>query len=79
MNTHIIIPFDGKSWLPAQLHKGKGPPLDRVRELRRGRWTRTSGRLRDDGVEAFWNSGTGCRVLVMPEAKAVEISREGSK
>lgn len=76
MRVHVIIHFDGSRWLPAQFHKSDGPPLDRVRTLLKGRWTKSSGHLERDGAAAFWNSGSGCRVLVMTESAAMQMASQ---
>ncbi len=66
----VIVHYDGRTWLPAQLHRSDGPPLDRIRELLGGRWTRSTGSIQHEGVAAFWNSVNGRRVMVMTEAAA---------
>ena len=73
MEAHVIVHFDGRQWMPAQLHRSDGPPLNRVRELLKGRWTKSSGHLVKDGASAFWNSNTGRRVIVMTAATAKMI------
>lgn len=77
-STHVIVHFDGSSWGPAQYHRGEGPPLNRVRELLKGRWTRTSGHIERDGVAAFWNDGNNRRVLVMTESEAMKLVMEAA-
>lgn len=74
MSTHVIMHFNGRDWLPAQLHKSEGPPFSRVRELLRGRWTRITGHIERDGAAAFWNANNGTRVLVMTEAVARQVA-----
>ncbi len=73
-DTHVIIHFDGRQWGPAQYHRSEGAPLIRIRELLKGRWTRSSGHIERDGVAAFWNSNNGHRVLVMTEAEALKLT-----
>ena len=62
---HLITPYDPakQAWEPTQVHEGN--PLPRVREILGGRWTRSSGMLKDDMAAAFWNAGNGRRVFVI--------------
>lgn len=78
MNTHVIMHFNGSDWLPAQLHKSKGPPFGLVRDLLKGRWTRITGHIERDGAAAFWNAANGNRVLVMTEATARQVAAGAS-
>ena len=78
MDTHVIMHYDGREWRPAQLHRSDGPPFNRVRELLRGRWTRSSGHLVRDGASAFWNSNNGHRVLVLTREVAQRMLMESS-
>lgn len=73
MKAHVIMHFNGSDWSPAQLHRGEGLPLNRVRELLKGRWTRSTGHIERDGAAAFWNAGNGHRVLVMTERAAMTL------
>lgn len=78
MNEHVIMHFDGREWGPAQRHRSDGPPFNRVRELLRGRWTRSSGHVAQDGAAAFWNDANNRRVLVMTEAAALQLMAEAA-
>lgn len=76
MNEHVIMHFDGREWGPAQRHRSDGPPFNRVRELLKGRWTRSSGHVARDGAAAFWNDVNNRRVLVMTAATAQKLVAE---
>jgi hypothetical protein len=62
---HLIMPYDPatRSWTKTLVHEGN--PLPRVREILGGRWTSSSGRLKEDMAAAFWNGGNGRKVFVM--------------
>lgn len=63
---NIIRVFDPKKgvWSDDQVVEQQ-QTLARVRELLGGRWTKSSGYLKEDGAAAFWNSANGRKVFVM--------------
>lgn len=78
MDAHVIMHFDGRQWMPAQIHRDDATLFDTVRSLLGGPWSRSHGNVRVDGARAFWCNSTGRRVLVMTQRAAMSLQAAAS-